>query len=69
MTALIPILTSLASALLPLIPKLLTGQISLAEAKKAADEAVAKYQADSANLPLVEQADDSAADAAAAANR
>ena len=64
MTAFIPLITALASALLPLIPKLLTGQITLADAKKAADEAVAQYQKDAANLPLVEQADDAAADQA-----
>lgn len=62
MTAFVPILVALAQALLPLIPKLLSGQITLADAKKAADAAVAQYQKDAENLPLVEQADDAAAD-------
>src|SRR6185503_20405711 len=64
MAAFIPLLTGLVTALLPLVPKLLTGQITLAEAVKAANEAVQKFQGDLASLAATEAADDAAAQAA-----
>lgn len=67
MTAIIALITALVGALAPLLPKLLTGEMSVADAKAAADAAVAQYAADSANLAALEAADDKTADDAAKA--